>query len=94
MTTAKSGWTVFCSESVCEVMESMPSLREFFVEFFCDFAAKAGTAVNLGHAPPGKPQDDTGVAYSLLLGRSEIFIEYVMMADIKEFFVTRMLCRW
>ncbi|NEA29447.1 hypothetical protein [Actinomadura bangladeshensis] len=90
MTAAKSGWTVFCSESVCEVMESMPALAKFFVEFFCDFALKAGTAVDHGFAPPGRPQAEPGV-YSLLVESSGIFIEYTVMADIKEFFISKML---
>ncbi|QKW37704.1 hypothetical protein HUT06_29895 [Actinomadura sp. NAK00032] len=90
MTAAKAGWTVFCSESVCDVMESKPALREFFVEFFCDFAAKAGTAVDLGLAPPGRPQAEPGV-YSLLVESSGIFIEYAVMADIKEFLISKML---
>lgn len=90
MTAAKSGWTVFCAESVCEVMESMPSLNKFFIEFFCDFALKAGAALDLGFAPPGKRQAEPCV-YSLLVESSGIFIEYTVMADIKEFFISKML---
>jgi hypothetical protein len=90
VTTVKGGWTVFCSESVCEVMESMPSLRGFFVDFFCDFAAGAGAAVDRGSAPPGRPQAEPGV-YSLLVESSGIFIEYAVMADIKEFLISKML---
>ncbi|XRQ13452.1 hypothetical protein ACN3XK_21990 [Actinomadura welshii] len=96
MTTAKGGWTVFCSESVCGVMESMPSMGRFFIEFFCDFALEAGAAVDSGHAPPGtrlKRKEDGSAAYSLLVESSGIFIEYVVMREIKEFFVTKMLVR-
>ncbi|MFI0407721.1 hypothetical protein [Actinomadura sp. 3N508] len=68
-------------------------MRKFFVEFFCDFAVKAGTAVDLGHPPPGTRQSGAG-AYSLVVEHSGIFIEYEVKTDIKEFFITRMLCRW
>ncbi|TDC93799.1 hypothetical protein [Actinomadura sp. 7K507] len=93
MIPAKGGWTVFCSEPVCDVMDSMPSMEKFFVEFFCDFALKAGTAVDMGHAPPGVRAKRQDVAYSLLVESSGIFIEYVVMMEIKEFYVTRMLLR-
>jgi hypothetical protein len=91
VTAAKGGWTVFCSESVCEVMESMPALAKFFIGFFCDFAVTAGTAVDRGFAPPGRPQAEPGV-YSLLVESSGVFIEYTVMADLKEFFISKMLC--
>lgn len=68
-------------------------MRKFFVEFFIDFAKKAGTAVDLGLPPPGTPQEGTD-SYSLLVERSGIFIEYEVKTDIKEFFIARMLCRW
>ncbi|TMQ91980.1 hypothetical protein ETD83_28395 [Actinomadura soli] len=71
----------------------MPTMRQFFVDFFCDFAAKAGTALDLGHSPPGTPQGGVG-AYSLVVEHSGIFIEYEVKTDIKEFFIARMLCRW
>jgi hypothetical protein len=90
VTAAKGTWTVFCAESVCEVMESMPALEKFFIEFFRDFALKAGRAVDLGFAPPGRRQAEPGV-YSLLVESSGIFIEYAVMADIKEFFISKML---
>ncbi len=88
MSGGKPGWTVFCSETVCEVMETMPERAAFFVRYFCDFASTSGAAVDSGQAPPGKPLDDAGVAYNLLVEEIHMFIEYVVMADIKEFYVT------
>ncbi|WP_242906487.1 hypothetical protein [Actinomadura terrae] len=91
MNLGKSGWTVFCSETVCEVMLTMPERADFFVRFFCDFASASGMAVDSGQAPAGKPLDDAGVAYNLLIEEIHMFIEYLVMADIKEFYVTELV---
>ncbi|WUI02039.1 hypothetical protein OHR68_09600 [Spirillospora sp. NBC_00431] len=61
------------------------------IKFFCDFAFAGGTAIASGDAPPGDPLDDTGIAYTLVVDGTSVFFDYVVLADIQEFRITRMV---
>lgn len=89
MTEGKSGWTVFCSEEASAVLESLPSpADEALLTFFCDFARDGGTAIDAGLPPPGRALDPGGIEYNHAVDDPPAFIQYLVMADIKEFFVT------
>lgn len=92
MTAGRSGWTVFCVKEASDVIESMPtSLKNYMIKFFCDFAFAAGTAIGSGDRPPGDPQDDDGAAYGMVVDGAPVFFDYLVLADIQEFRITRLV---
>ncbi|SFN48569.1 hypothetical protein SAMN04489713_102175 [Actinomadura madurae] len=92
MTAGRSGWTVFCVPEASDAIECMPtSLKNCMIKFFCDFAFAAGTAISSGDRPPGEPQDDAGVAYSMVVDGASVFFDYLVLADIQEFRITRLV---
>ncbi|NKZ04446.1 hypothetical protein [Actinomadura latina] len=59
---------------------------------FCDLAKRGGEAIDVGRPPPGVPLDTVGVHYSFSLREGVKGIaEYLVIADIKEFYVTELL---
>lgn len=90
MTAAKSGWTVFCSETAGMILHSsLPTpIEDRLVEYLCELAWQGGAAVDLGLPPPGKPLDEAGVAFEVSLGDIDASIEYLVLRDIKEFHIT------
>lgn len=90
MTTAKSGWTVFCSETAGEILHtSLPKqLEARLVEYLCELAWQGGAAIDLGLPPPGKPLDEAGIAYTVSLDDVDVSIDYLVLRDIKEFQIT------
>ncbi|MFI0371133.1 hypothetical protein ACH35V_24995 [Actinomadura sp. 1N219] len=92
MTAGRLGWTVFCVREASDVIESMPaSLKNDMIKFFCDFAFAGGTAISAGDPPPGDSLDDSGVAYTMAVEGASVFFDYVVLADIQEFRITRMV---
>ncbi|MEV4677973.1 MULTISPECIES: hypothetical protein [Actinomadura] len=92
MTFHKAGWTVFCVEEAAGVIESMPPpLKHFMIRFFCDFAVAGAAAIGSGGSPPGDPQDDAGVAYCVAVASASVFFDYVVLADIQEFRITKLV---
>ncbi|SNR91322.1 hypothetical protein [Actinomadura mexicana] len=92
MTTGRSGWTVFCEKEASDVIEAMPAaLKNSVTRFFCDFAVAGGLAVDAGGSPPGRPLDDADLEFRLVVGRTSMFFDYLVLADIKEFRVTNMI---
>jgi hypothetical protein len=92
VTAGRSGWTVFCVKEASDVIESMPpSLKNFMIKFFCDFAVAGGMAIDSGGDPPGEPRDDAGVAYTLVVGGTSMFFDYLVLADIQEFRITNIV---
>jgi hypothetical protein len=87
VTAAKSGWTVFCSETAGEILHtSLPkSIEDRLVEYLCELAWQGGAAIDLGLPPPGRPLDTAGIAYTVSLDDVDVSIEYLVLRDIKEF---------
>ncbi|MFD0903653.1 hypothetical protein [Actinomadura sediminis] len=84
----KSGWTVYCSEVAADVLESVPPpVRDDLIDFLCDLARRGGGAVDAGLPPPGRPLDGVGVHYTHTAPGTAACIEYLVLADIKEFYV-------
>ncbi|WP_030166697.1 hypothetical protein [Spirillospora albida] len=80
------GWTVFCTESVSDVLTSLPEpVHDELVERLCALAEIGGGAIAVGLPPPGAPLDDVGVHYSYALHGLPAIAEYLVMADIREF---------
>ncbi|MFB4308836.1 hypothetical protein [Actinomadura sp. GTD37] len=58
----------------------------------CDLAKRGGEAIDVGLPPPGVPLDTVGVHYSFSLKEGVPGIaEYLVIADIREFYVTELL---
>ncbi len=93
MTVHGRGWTVFCTEKVVNVLLAMPKRVEHAVDRqLCDLAKHGGEAIDAGLPPPGLPLDTAGVHYSFSLKDGVRGIaEYLVVADIREFYVTELL---
>ncbi|QXJ20613.1 hypothetical protein AGRA3207_001355 [Actinomadura graeca] len=89
MTAPKSGWTVFCSEVAGQVLHSLPEpIEDRLTRFLCELAWTGGALVDSGAPPPGKPLDAVGVEYTVSVNDLDVCVEYMVIADIKEFYIT------
>lgn len=93
MTFHSRGWTVFCTEKVVNVLLTMPKpVEDILNRQLCDLAKRGGEAIDAGLPPPGVPLDTAGVHYSFSLKEGVKGIaEYLVIADIREFYVTELL---
>ena len=93
MTFRGRGWTVFCTEKVVHVLLAMPRpVQDGLNRQLCDLAKRGGEAIDAGLPPPGVPLDTVGVHYSFSLKEGMRGIaEYLVIADIREFYVTELL---
>ncbi|MET8677807.1 hypothetical protein ABZW18_09495 [Streptomyces sp. NPDC004647] len=85
MSEHRRGWTLFCEEDPAEEIQVMPlSLQKAVINFLTRLALEAGNAIDAGKPPPGRPVEDLGIRYSVLVVGQPVIIEYTVIADIRE----------
>ncbi|WP_157430589.1 hypothetical protein [Actinomadura macra] len=56
-------------------------------DYLCELARLGGALVDSGASPPGKPLDAVGIEYTVSVDDVDACIEYMVIADIKEFYI-------